>query len=215
MAKKQEYAWHATVVFVASSLMERAKEKLLPSLYKTAWFQLQDRRNQYDDRNYRLLSDRDLVRNFNHLLGVAKGQNIGYRPVTSDDASGPFMEFLKDFLKGGFDTCPLMFEPAYFDPSANEYPVYFSLNSGHLRLSGKYSASLAAIAKQMKQLGNDSWANRVTMFAPDASNFDGGKFSVYRASHFPDDFAEQLTHNRNAKPRNDGFFVAFARISGR
>lgn len=215
MAKEQKYVWHATVVFVASSLMERAKEKLLPSLYKTAWFQLQDRRNQYDDRNYRLLSDRDLVRNFNQLLGVAKGQKIGYRPVTSDDASGPFMEFLKDFLKGGFNTFPLMFEPAYFDPGSNEYPVYFSLNSGHMRLSGKYSASLAVIAKQMKQLANESWANRVTMFASDASNFDGGKFSIYRDSHFPGDFAEQLAHNRNAKPRNDGFFTAFARISGR
>lgn len=215
IARRQNDVWHATVVFVSSSLMEKAKEKLLPSLYKTAWFQLQDRRNEYDDRKYRQLSDGDLVKNLNYLLGVAQGQKLAYRPVTNDDTSGPFMEFLKDFLKSGFKTCPLLFEPAYFDPDGEDYPVYFSLNSGHIKLSGKYSTSLDSIAKQMKHLKNEAWTNHVTLFASDSSNFGGEKFSIYRDTHFPKDFAEQLEHNKIAKPKNDGFLTAFARISGR
>lgn len=204
--------WTTKLIYVTNALMRASESRLTPHLYRIAWQQMQDKRQEADESLFRSITDPALKASLHHLLGVATEKLVGYTPVTGNDASGPLLDFLKNLNettgKKHKSILPLLLEPAYYAPAGDALPIFHSLSAGPLKVSDRFSSTMSDVVKQLRILPNDQWV----AYARDDSEFDGKKISDYGACLFGQDFRDQQAINEHTKLRTTGFFTAFIRL---
>ncbi|MES2354501.1 MAG: hypothetical protein V4568_08870 [Pseudomonadota bacterium] len=240
-------SWSADALLISPNLLMKIppgsmSDLYLKYLYKVGYQQQEDLINDLPlTHNTGRLTDDAQIHNFRHILSIANGRKIAYRPATSDDSLGPFIEILRglseDLPRTDNYHFPFLLVPSYLEASESELDYgYHSVNHPCFGLGEKLAAGLDNIWYEIERQSKRQRenfplnVNASNVFGADSNTtryVDG--YSDFLTQHFASDFAEQRKIAAAKKwkgigmqqPSNDlknrplldkGFFKAFARI---